>query len=500
MQVKKYFEKKVSLLSTSDVRYDGELYTVDPSEQSIALKHVNCMGTEGRRTGDQAIAPSDCTYEFIIFRAVNIRELWLDEGNGRRRDLTDEILIPLRSGQSANYPPKQRQDVYDQQDVGPKRKVGYQSRSQQQQQQSYDRYYQQQGSGGYGRGQQQSSRSYYSGRGGYGPPPQSFDQQDAYPPLPTQNQQYYQQYNAPQTYYDTPNQGYYPSNQGGYRQSGYRQRQSGYPQQSGYQQRGYQRQRQPQYYNQQRQGYYNQNYVQQNQYYNQQRRYPQQYNRGYQQNQRGYQRNYNQRNRNRTGGDKNGGQAGTGAFLDNRRLRGDEIEFKDQQDFDFGAAKDQFTQNGVADAVQSEVVQNGVKEKVEETDKGDDDKKNVVVAADDDEEETKEDDENKKYDKSKSFFDGLQTETKKSKPKQDMQTQKDVDSETFGSVAATYKSRHINRQNQGRYNGQRNYGQNRRYNQNRQRSNQQYNRPQNQQYQQRQQNNSYSTNKWVVRR
>ena len=125
MQVKKYFEKKVSLLSTSDVRYDGELYTVDPSEQSIALKHVNCMGTEGRRSGDQAIAPSDCTYEFIIFRAVNIRELWLDEGNGRKRDLTDEILNPLRSGQTVNYSQQKRQ-YDDNQDQGPKRKVGYQ--------------------------------------------------------------------------------------------------------------------------------------------------------------------------------------------------------------------------------------------------------------------------------------------------------------------------------------------------------------------------------------
>ena len=84
------------------------------------------MGTEGRRTGDQAIAPSDCTYEFIIFRAVNIRELWLDEGNGRKRDLTEEILNPLRSGQNVNnYQNKQRQDAYDNQDV-PKRKVGYQ--------------------------------------------------------------------------------------------------------------------------------------------------------------------------------------------------------------------------------------------------------------------------------------------------------------------------------------------------------------------------------------
>merc|ERR1712130_1029815 len=139
-------------------------------------------------------------------------------------------------------------------------------------------------------------------------------------------------------------------------------------------------------------------------------------------------------------------------------------------------------QNGVADAVQSEVVQNGVKEKVEETDKGDDDKKNVVVAADDDEEETKEDDENKKYDKSKSFFDGLQTETKKSKPKQDMQTQKDVDTKTFGSVAATYKSRHINRaQNRGY--GQQNRGYNRGYGQ----QQRYYNRE------------NYTTNKWVRR-
>jgi len=499
MQVKKYFEKKVSLLSTSDVRYDGELYTVDPSEQSIALKHVNCMGTEGRRTGDQAIAPSDCTYEFIIFRAVNIRELWLDEGNGRRRDLTDEILIPLRSGQSVNYPPKQRQEIYDQQDAQhPKRKVGYQSRSQQQQQQQYDRYYQQQQpqqqqSSGYGR-TGGGSRNYYSGRQTGGYPAQSFEQQDAYPPLPTQNGQYYQQYTAPQTYYDTPSQSYYQQNQGGYRQSGYRQRQQSYPQQY----RPYRQQRQPQYYNQQREAYYNGGYVQQNNgYYQGQRRYPQQYNRGYQQNQRGYQRNYNQRNRNRTD-PKNGGQAGTGAFLDNRRLRGDEIDIKDQQDFDFGAAKDEFAENEAIGNGTEKVVE---QDKATETDKGDaadDDKKKETK--EDDEEETKEDDDNKKYDKAKSFFDGLQTETKKSKPKQDMQTQKDVDTSTFGSVAATYKSRHINRQNQGR--GNKNYGQNRRYNQNqyqnRQRSYQQYNRPYNQRQQQQQ--NSYSTNKWVVRR
>eukprot|EP01084_Bolivina_argentea_P038872 71864_1 len=196
MQVKKYFEKKVSLLSTSDVRYDGELYTVDPSEQSIALKHVNCMGTEGRRTGDQAIAPSDCTYEFIIFRAVNIRELWLDEGNGNRRDLTDEILIPLRQGQTNNN--YQKRDMYEQDQ--PKRKVGYQSHSSQQQQ-GYDPYYQGGHAGGYD--------TYYSrGGGGYGhghqqapPPPQPY--YDSY------GHQHQQAPPPPQTYYDTPSQNNY---------------------------------------------------------------------------------------------------------------------------------------------------------------------------------------------------------------------------------------------------------------------------------------------------
>ena len=188
------------------------------------------MGTEGRRSGDQAIAPSDCTYEFIIFRAVNIRELYLDMGNGRRKDLTDEILIPLRSGQSSNYPPKPRQQEMDYQEA-PKRKVGYQvltlmiqffailrimhihitqSRSSQQaQQQYYDQ-------GGYGGGY----------RGSYDPNPRRRGYDDApYPPLPRHQ---YPNYRKPQ--YDPYYDGYYA-------------------------QRGYQRQRAPQYYNA---PYYNQ--------------------------------------------------------------------------------------------------------------------------------------------------------------------------------------------------------------------------------------------------
>jgi len=508
--IERYFGEKVSLLSTSDVRYDGELYTADPSEQSIALKHVNCMGTEGRRTGDQVIAPSDCTYEFIIFRAVNIRDLWLEKSGGQRINLNKEVLEPLRSGNTGGAPKETTDD-------SPKRRVGYQSRGQGGQQGGYDSNY-----------YNQPPRDYYGGRGGY---------DHEYPPPPMRGNYgrpprgYYNGPPPPHAYYDAPHgNGYY---QQGYRRGRYQgQRQSYYPQG--------QRQREPQYYNQQRgyQGYYQgQGYRQQDRYYNN-GRYPQQYDRYNQ----GYDnRGYNNRGYNGRGGNRNAdrpsGQAGTGDFLDSRRLRGDDINVKDQQEFDFDAAKKDFDEtkksglDELVNAVDSmtleaaHVANGGGAAVTDEVDAADDGKK--------DEEDTKENGkESQKYDRNKSFFDGLATETKKSKPRPDLHTQKDVDTSTFGSVAATYKSRHINRGNnrrQGGNYGQRNNNNNyygggsggnggggRRYdNRGQQRSYQQYNHRSNQgggggggrrqQYQQQsggggREQGGYRSNRWVEKR
>jgi len=433
--------------------------------------------------GDQAIAPSDCTYEFIIFRAVNIRELWLDEGNGRRRDLTDEILNPLRSGQTSNYSPKQRQDGYDQQEA-PKRKVGYQSRSSGQQQgYGHDAYYGQSSGGQNGGGYGQRVSGY---RSGYGQPPQQRYNQRGYgddrsfPPLPHGGQRgYYGQPPPPQPhYYETPYHGNYYGQRPRYNY--YQQPPPPQPPQSHYRRyREYGHGQQPRYNNQR-------GYGQQQRRYNQ--RAPN----------RGYQTRGNQRVQ-RGGND----QAGTGAFLDSRRLRGDEIDIKDQQDFDFGAAKNEFDKEPTQ--------QNGQPIETKNVDK-----KPQETTKENNEEETKQEEvaenvakvEDKKYDKNKSFFDGLQTETKKSKPKQDMQTQKDVDTKTFGSVAATYKSRHINRaQNRGY--GQQNRGYNRGYGQqqryyNRENNRNYYDRPRPQRYdrsqqQQYQTQQNYTTNKWVRR-
>jgi len=260
--------------------------------------------------------------------------------------------------------------------------------------------------------------------------------------------------------------------------------------------------RAPQYYNapsynQGGYGYNNGGYRQQRPMRQQQRGYNNGYNqrRGY--NQRGYGQQQQQRQQRRNNFNKSGGnvQAGTGAYLDNARVRGDEIDIKDQQDFDFGAAKNEFD----LDDADKNAAHGLIVGKVESKDKGDDE------AVDD--EETKQgddevsDEKKVKYDASKSFFDGLETETKRSKPRSDLQTQKDVDADTFGSVGATYKSRHI--QNRGRryQNNQYQNGNNNQYRSyNNSRKQSQYAKPK--QQQQSSQSNgyvAYGGNRWVKR-
>jgi hypothetical protein len=70
--------------------------------------------------------------------------------------------------------------------------------------------------------------------------------------------------------------------------------------------------------------------------------------------------------------------------------------------------------------------------------------------------EAKEADTATKYNKEVSFYDNLQTVTRTSQPRIDYQTQQVTDSNTFGSVAEQYRSRHLRgrrRPNQPFYRG-----------------------------------------------
>lgn len=69
-----YIGSKISLISKLDIRYEGILYTVDTNDSTIALAKVRSFGTEDRPTPNP-VAARDDVYEYIIFKASDIKDL-----------------------------------------------------------------------------------------------------------------------------------------------------------------------------------------------------------------------------------------------------------------------------------------------------------------------------------------------------------------------------------------------------------------------------------------
>merc|ERR1719228_2614162 len=69
-----YLGSKISLISQSDVRYEGILYTIDTVANTVALAKVRSFGTEDRPT-DRPMLPREEEYEYIIFRASDLKDI-----------------------------------------------------------------------------------------------------------------------------------------------------------------------------------------------------------------------------------------------------------------------------------------------------------------------------------------------------------------------------------------------------------------------------------------
>lgn len=74
-----YIGAKISLISRSEIRYEGVLAEVDPREATISLEHVRMMGTEGRRKSGEEIPASQQIYDFVVFRSTDIKDLQVSQ-------------------------------------------------------------------------------------------------------------------------------------------------------------------------------------------------------------------------------------------------------------------------------------------------------------------------------------------------------------------------------------------------------------------------------------
>mmetsp|Transcript_29790 Transcript_29790/g.70886 ORF Transcript_29790/g.70886 Transcript_29790/m.70886 type:complete len:526 (-) Transcript_29790:186-1763(-) len=78
-----YIGSKISLITTSDMRYEGFLRTLNREESTIAVESVRSFGTEGRADqtrGQSEIPVSNEIYDFIVFRGKDLKDLTVLQG------------------------------------------------------------------------------------------------------------------------------------------------------------------------------------------------------------------------------------------------------------------------------------------------------------------------------------------------------------------------------------------------------------------------------------
>lgn len=96
-----YLGSKISLISKSEIRYEGILVDVNAQESTITFEQVRFFGTEGRRPSDE-IAAMDRIFDCVVFRSADIKDLQVYETDKESKkekeaDFPDPAVVSFAS-------------------------------------------------------------------------------------------------------------------------------------------------------------------------------------------------------------------------------------------------------------------------------------------------------------------------------------------------------------------------------------------------------------------
>lgn len=73
-----YIGSKISLVTNSELRYEGILININTANSTVTLRDVRMSGTENRKAS-QYVMPSSEVFDFIIFNGKDIKDLTVSE-------------------------------------------------------------------------------------------------------------------------------------------------------------------------------------------------------------------------------------------------------------------------------------------------------------------------------------------------------------------------------------------------------------------------------------